>query len=74
MKERKNESIGGGYFVFRRGKKTGRIGCKTPWVPFEHDSEESAREEADRLSLKLPGESFEVFESAGYIARHEPES
>ena len=51
--------------MFRRGKKTGRIGCRYPFVPFEHPDMASAMEEADRLSQKYPGETFEVFQSAG---------
>lgn len=57
---RKNESIGGGYFVFRRGKKTGRVGI-TSTIPFEHPSYEAAKAEADRLMSKNPGEKYVVF-------------
>jgi hypothetical protein len=58
---RKNEVIGGGFFVFRRGKSTGCIGCGTT-LPFEHGSFESAAQEAKRLAETYPGETFSVFE------------
>lgn len=65
MKPRKNEAIGAGYFVFRRGKKTGRVGIKRPGLPFEHPDMKSATNEAKRLSEINPGETFEVFHSTG---------
>lgn len=73
MKQRKGETIGGGFFVFRRGKKTGRVGCRTPWVPFEHQTKSAAIAEADRLAQKFPGETFEVFETCGVTIRHDIE-
>jgi len=57
---RKGEVIGGGYFVLRRGKKTGRVSIKSS-LPFEHGSKESALRECDRLTELYPGESFKVF-------------
>ena len=40
MKPRDGEKIGGGFFVFRRGKRTGRVACiretedgKDVWIP-----------------------------------------
>lgn len=66
-KPRKNEQIGGGYFVFRRGKKTGRVGIKSS-VPYEHGSFEQALAEASRLASLCEGETFEVFQTSGAIA------
>lgn len=54
------EVVGGGWFVFRRGKKTGRIGAGGQ-LPFEHGSGEAAYKEAERLARKNPGETFQVF-------------
>lgn len=66
-KERKGETVGGGYFVFRRGKWTGRVGVRTT-LPFEHGSYDEAIAEARRLSRKHPGETFEVFATTGDVA------
>lgn len=71
MKQRKGETIGGGFFVFRRGKKTGRVGCKTPWMPFEHPAKSAAIAEADRLGRRYPGETFEVFATTGATICHD---
>jgi hypothetical protein len=62
FKERRGEKVGGGFFVFRRGKKTGRVGIKTP-LPFEHPDYDSAYKEATRMAKKHKGELFEVFQS-----------
>ena len=51
---RRNEKVGGGHFVFRRGGRTGRIktgAIMAGKMPFEHPSLESARAEAERLHL-----------------------
>jgi len=70
---RKNEVIGGGFFVFRRGKTTGRIGCGGNTLPFEHGSFEAAATEAKRLSEVHPGETFSIFEEAwSYPCKYEP--
>lgn len=60
---RRNEKIGGGYFVFKRGRRTGRI--KTGHImagkiPFEHGSLESALDEAARLAVEFGGR-YSVF-------------
>lgn len=62
MKERSKfgEKIGGGYFVFRRGKKTGRIAHGNN-LPLEHPTLESAKKESDRLASINEGEKFAVF-------------
>lgn len=64
IKARPDEQIGGGYFVFRRGKRTGRVGIKTN-VPYEHASYEAAAREAARLAALNKGEIFEVFSTTG---------
>lgn len=64
---RKNEVIGGGFFVFRRGKKTGRIGASSK-MPYEHGSFASAMTEATRLAALCPGETYEVFQTSGATA------
>ncbi|MBA8821473.1 hypothetical protein BRY73_16265 [Ochrobactrum sp. P6BS-III] len=66
-KPRLNEIIGGGFFVFRRGKKTGRVGVYTT-MPYEHGSFEQALAEATRLAALCPGETFEVFQTSGAVA------
>ncbi len=65
-KPRPNETIGGGFFVFRRGKQTGRVGIKTD-LPLEHGSLESATAEATRLARLTPGETYEVFQTTGVV-------
>lgn len=64
---RKNEVIGGGFFVFRRGKLTGRVSVATT-LPYEHGSFEQALAEATRLTKLCPGETYEVFQTSGAIA------
>lgn len=66
-KPRKGEVIGGGFFVFRRGDRTGRIRPKT-W-PFEHASFDAATTEAQRLSNMFPGEKFVVIGQQGEYLR-----
>ena len=64
---RKNEVISGGFFVFRRGKQTGRVSVATT-LPYEHGSFEQALAEATRLAKLCPGETYEVFQTSGAIA------
>lgn len=64
---RRNEVIGGGFFVFRRGKQTGRVSVATT-LPYEHGSFEQALAEATRLAKLCPGETYEVFQTSGAIA------
>lgn len=61
-KTRKGETIGGGFLIFRRGKRTGRIGVKLKSLPFEHGSLESAQTEVERLTKANPGETFVIFQ------------
>jgi len=55
---RKGETIGGGWFVFRRGDDTGRI--RPAWWPFEYASQVEAAAEARRLATLSPGYRFDV--------------
>lgn len=64
-KARKGEVIGGGCFVFRRCRRTGRV--FTNGRPFEHPDYASAVREAARLA-KLTGDTFEVFQTTGTTA------
>lgn len=57
---RPGEKIGGGFFVFRRGKKTGRVGVRPATTPFEHPDFYAAKAEANRLAKKHRGERFVV--------------
>lgn len=61
-KPRKGEVIGGGFLIFRRGKRTGRVGVKMKSLPFEHGSLESAQTEVERLTKANPGERFVIFQ------------
>lgn len=63
---RDNETIGGGFFVFRRGKKTGRVGVGSP-LPFEHGTFESALKEARRLVSLFPEETFCVLQQEAVV-------
>ena len=56
--ERDGEKIGGGFFIFRRGRDSGRI--RMPQWPFEHPSIEAARTEQARLSVEYPDETFVI--------------
>jgi hypothetical protein len=62
FKPRNGEVVGGGFFVFRRGKTTGRISRRVHVPPYEHGSREAAEAEATRLAVQYPGETFAVFQ------------
>lgn len=55
---RKGEEVGGGFFIFRRGKHGNRV--KPSPMPFEHPSLESAQQELKRLKSKFPDGSFVI--------------
>lgn len=55
---RNGETIGGGFFVFRRGDCTGRI--RPSMWPFEYGSLHAAEIEAKRLAAEMPGYRFDV--------------
>ncbi|MCW7544874.1 hypothetical protein N7I30_13785 [Aurantimonas litoralis] len=55
---RKGETIGGGWFVFRRGDDTGRI--RPAWWPFEYACREAAAKQALALAIANPGYRFDV--------------
>lgn len=64
----KGELVGGGFFVFRRGKRTGRVAIALAnHLPFEHASRESAEAEASRLAGLTPGERFVVLEAVATV-------
>lgn len=55
---RPNETIGGGFFVFRRGDGTNRI--RPSMWPFEYATKEAAEEQARILAKGQPGYVFDV--------------
>lgn len=62
---RTGEQIGGGHFVFKRGRTTGRIKTgPAGHIPFEHPTYEAALDEAARLSIEVGG-TFEVVSRCG---------
>lgn len=66
-RQRRNERVGGGLFVFRRGDQ-GRI---TPnGFPFEHPNLGSANDEAYRLAA-LTGGTFEVYQCQNVVTADE---
>lgn len=58
MKQRKNEKIGGGFFVFRRNPETGRVAPGS--LPHEHPTRDAAVTEATRLAMQNRGATFVV--------------
>lgn len=62
---RAEETIGGGFIVFRRGDDTNRI--RPAFWPFEHATLEAAHEQAKRLAAANPGKTFDVFKSVASI-------
>lgn len=71
-KGRKGETIGGGFIIFRRGKKTGRVSVGST-LPFEHGTFEEAFEEATRLAALFPEESFCVFQQQISVKQEDEE-
>lgn len=71
---RPREVIGGGHFVFKRGKRTGRIetgaGRFSGGIPFEHGTLESALNEAARLTIEHGGQ-FDVFSRVAGAGKRE---
>ncbi|MCB1470920.1 MAG: hypothetical protein KDK08_28015 [Rhizobiaceae bacterium] len=57
-RSRDGETIGGGFFVVRRGRRTARI--RPAYHPFEHPTFESAAAEAQKLAAQNPGQKFDV--------------
>lgn len=57
-KPRDGEVVGGGYFIFRRGKNTGRI--RPSMWPYEHASLEDALAQARRLLEVQPDATFQI--------------
>lgn len=72
--KRPGEEIGAGFFVFRRGKSTGRISWgKTNHFPYEHPTFEAAQSEAACLAEQNRGETFAVFQQVDAV-KLEPEN
>ena len=68
---RKGELVGGGFFVFRRGKNSNRVFNYSGKLPFEHPTLESATEEAFRLSNLIPNRNFCVFQQVQQFIRED---
>lgn len=67
---RRNEKVGGGHFVFRRGGRTGRIktgNIMRGALPFEHPDAQSAFTEATRLQM-LHGGRYDVLSVSASVA------
>lgn len=58
MKPRDGEKIGGGFLVFRRGKRSKRV--RAAAFPFEHPSLMKAIAECERLAAAYPGERYVI--------------
>ena len=72
--KRPGEEIGAGFFVFRRGKSSGRIARGgANGLPYEHPTIEAAQSEAARLAEQFRGETFAVFQQVDAI-KMEPEN
>lgn len=63
FKERSSagEKIGGGFIIFRRHRKSGRVALPQIALPFEHASFEAAEKEMKRLAAKHEGNEFCIF-------------
>lgn len=71
-KPRPHETIGGDYFIFRRGDGTKRI-RPSNW-PFEHGSFQLAVAEAQKLSKEHQGQGFEIYQRVATVVCMEPGS
>jgi hypothetical protein len=70
-KGRPEETIGGGFIVFRRGDGTKRV--RPAYWPFEHSTPEAAYKQAEKLAQDNPGKTFEVFQSVAALTSPAPE-
>lgn len=59
------ERIGGGWFVFKRDPKTGRI--RPSQFPFEYPDKKKAQAQADHLSDVNPGAEFIILQSVATV-------
>lgn len=69
---RPGEKVGGGFFVARRGRRTGRVSPMALFgagTPYEHPSFESAMDEASRLAHQHPGYRFQVLGVVGEVVK-----
>jgi hypothetical protein len=62
----RGELIGAGWFVFARGRTTGRIKIPTN-TPWEYATEADAMRYARQLAAKNPGRTFDVFRIAASV-------
>ncbi len=72
FKSRKGETVGGGFFVFRRGETSKRILFKAKRDgevirPFEHGSLKAAIEEAQRLEADAFNGQFVVLQQVAVV-------
>ena len=72
LRAEQGEVVGGGFFVFRRGMKWGRVRFvfkpqTKQIVPFEHPTMAAAVEEATRLAEKNRGHKYSVFQEVAHV-------
>ena len=60
------ERIGGGWFVFKRNPKSGRISPSK--FPFEYADKKLAKDQADVLSALQPGAEFIILQVVATVA------
>ena len=64
----RGELVGGGFFVFRRGRKSRRVKFDPKTcIPFEHGTEQSARDEAEKLAAANLGSTYCIFVQMGAV-------
>lgn len=68
------DAVGGGFFVFRRGRTTGRIKIDPQKMPFEHATVEDALYAARDQSRKHPGVTFSIFQQIAAVSTSSEES
>lgn len=66
VRDEKGEVIGGGWFVFKRNPKTGRISPAR--FPFEYPDQDAAQKQAAILSTHNGGDEFIVVQSVASVA------
>ena len=66
----RGEVVGGGYFVFRRGRTSKRIKPDLRGFPFEHATLQAAEAEASRLARLNPGNQFVVLQQVSAVTHY----